>query len=493
MDLALLSCFLLSPLFGAAACILLIPRWAAAFSLLIGTTNCLIAFYLWTTVNPAILTPALFLSFPWILDLSDYLLAVDGLNIGFLVLSQILGLIALWQNRRTSYRFSTACLLVIQTAWTIAFTSVDLLLTASAVSVGCLAGFLLLQGEQEDEIPRSVVAFTVASNTLLLCGALILGACHFFYFSFFSTRFFDLLKLTPILSTSPGLAALSGLGLGMLVVSILGLAGSFPTHIWMPRFLMLNSLPAKTWRLGAGILFPAYFWIHWILPMFLDPHSKILLTVATFSAFGSLYCSIVALNSKDLTQWLAAVAATFGSFTAFGMAINRPQTIYGSILFAFAGALVCIGLLALIDRFSRVFASTQPFEISCLLRANKKCAIILAVLLLVTLGVPGSPFFGAYLLTVAESFATLPAPTFCVGLAFCIVGFSVFRLFLPLFSGESPYRELEKKPDLTQRSFSLYLALLIPLAFLAIRPSAVHEKITPLLKHFSKYAPEAER
>lgn len=482
MDSNLLASFLLSPLVGAALCFFFSTRLASHMGFFIGLIPPLVCAYLWCVIDPQQIAAPTFFTFPWIPEVADYSLAVNGLNLPFLAVSQIVVAVALWQNRQTTSWLSTPCLLFIELALMAAFTSQDFLLFAAAAELVAFGTLLIAQMESQEEMPRFPLAFAVLSSVFLLLPAVMIGALHFSQFSFFSTQFSELRKMAPSFQEGTGLAFLSSAAFCMLIVSTWVRACVVPCHFWLPVLLEHRSTSAKTVALGTGTLLAVFCWTQWIMPIFPGAYASASHWLCLLTSAAALYSSILALTSRTLRSWLAATVSAQGSFALFGLSVVSTETIQGSFFHTLAWSLMSVGLLAFIDRFHRLHESDDPYEIGSLIDGSPRSAILLGSFLFFLMAIPGSAFFVSSLLVLSGVFLSHPWLTMVTGIASVFVVCSAARIFLPLFSGKSPYREIRPKADLSRIGLFWGIALLFPLLFLGFVPSKLREKTEPALK-----------
>jgi NADH:ubiquinone oxidoreductase subunit 4 (subunit M) len=482
MDLHLLSLGLLSPLIGAATLWLVPPLIAGRVACFFGGIPLLICLFLWFQIDPSLVSPPLFLSANWIPSIANYSLAVSGLNLPFLLVSQAVSAVALWQNKNSGSWFCSPCLLLVQAALVVALTSQDLLLFCAALGTVAMGSWLVLLIENEHPLAFSSLAFAVLEHLSLWFAALLLGTLHFFQFSFFSTEISQLRQLNLVFPAEEKISLLVNAIFAAMVLASGLRAGIFPSHFRLIRDVAQSSTATKTLRLGTDTLLALYTWVHWILPLFPHIYSQTSSALCLFFACAGLYSALLALSCRTLHEWLGAVYSAQSCFVFTGLLVLSGDTLQGAVFHGLAWSISASLFVALSDRFYRFYGTTDPYEIGSLVDKNGRTALVLGIAACLTVPLPGGPSFVSHLLILSGLLNTHPGIALVATLTCLGTICSLYRLLPPLFSGVSAFREIRVVPDLSWRAAVPALGLCLLLLIVGIYPSSLRQKMEPAIK-----------
>ena len=261
----------------------------------------------------------------------QYFLGVDGLSAPMVLLTGLLGLVAVFGSWGIQHRVREyfMWLLVLQTAVMGVFTSLDFLMFFIFWELELIPMFFLISiwgsGRKEYSAMKFVI-FTFIGSAFMLVGILAL---------FFSTNphTFDM-TLLPELLKSASLVLPVGLTFTLLFVAFAVKLPVWPLHTWLPDAHTDAPTAASVMLAGVLLKMGAYGMIRVSVAMFPGVVSDVAWLIATAGVINVLYGAVVTLRQTDLKRLIA-----FSSVSHMGFVLIGISSVVGV-----AGSVTSVGL-----------------------------------------------------------------------------------------------------------------------------------------------------
>ncbi len=277
-------------------------------------------------------------------------LALDGLGLVMIVLTSLLGIIAVlasWSEIQQSVGFFHFNLLWVLSGVTGVFLAADLFLFYLFWELMLVPMYLLIAvwgAERRIYAAVKFFLFTQISGLLMLVAIVSLAIQHFQSTGAYSFSYEDLLS-TPL---SPGVATL--LMFGFLAAFAVKLP-AFPLHTWLPD--AHTEAPTAGSVLLAGLLLKtgAFGMLRFVLPLFPGPSREWSSLLMVLGVAGILYGAILAFSQSDLKRMVAYTSVSHMGFVLLGIFSGNELALQGALvqmvshgistgaLFVFAGSL----------------------------------------------------------------------------------------------------------------------------------------------------------
>ena len=408
----------------------------------------------------------------WIPSINaQYFLGVDGLSLPMLILTTLLGFIAVLVSWRVNLRPREyfAALLFLETGILGVFCSLDLLLFFLFWELEIIPMYLLISiwgsGRKEYSAIKFVI-FTLIGSAMMLAGILLL---------YFHAGTFDMVALASL-----GLGtALSGLlAAAIFFLLFIGFAVKlplFPLHTWLPD--AHTDAPTAVSVMLAGVLIKmgGYGLIRIcvsIFPETAESYAPLLLSLALVSI---IYGAAITLRQRDLKRLIAYSSISHMGFVVLGVFAFTQVSMTGATLQMFSHGIITGLLFALVGL---VYDKTHVRDIIRLGGLARQMPIIVAVFSvagLAALGLPGTSGFAAEFLVFLGSFDSTVVSGIHVYTIFGVLGVVlaagyILWMLQRVFYGP-PKPEYEGVPDANKLERFYIFALVALIMLIGIYPS----------------------
>ena len=250
----------------------------------------------------------------------DYFLGLDGVSVPFVLLTSILGLVAVlasW-NIKTRVREYFVWILVLQTAIMGVFTSLDFLLFFVFWEIELVPMFLLISiwgtGRKEYSAMKFLI-YTFFGSAFMLVGILAL---------FFTTGTFNMTELPLEVARTTSVIPI-GLIFFLLFIAFAVKLPVFPLHTWLPD--AHTDAPTAVSVILAGVLLKmgGYGMIRILVTIFPDVIIDVAQIIVILGVINVLYGAVITLRQTDLKRLIA-----FSSISHMGYVLIGISSIVGS-------------------------------------------------------------------------------------------------------------------------------------------------------------------
>ncbi|MCH8825319.1 MAG: NADH-quinone oxidoreductase subunit M [Chloroflexi bacterium] len=330
----------------------------------------------------------------------QYFMGVDGLSVPFVLLTGLLGFVAVtasW-NIRFRVREYFMWLLALQTGVMGVFISLDFLMFFLFWEVELLPMFFLISiwgsepRKKREYSAMKFLIFTFLGSAFMLVGILVL---------FFSTGTFDMTVLPDAIAGSKLLLP-AGVVFTLLFVAFAVKLPLWPFHTWLPD--AHTDAPTAGSVMLAGVLLKmgGYGMIRISIGMFPEVVANVAWLLATAGVMNIVYGAIVVFRQTDLKRLIAYSSVSHMGFVVLGLASVAgvagsvsPLGLTGASMQMFTHGTIT-GLLFLLVGFIYDKAHTRYIpDLGGLAKRMPFITIALMVAGLASLGLPGTSGFVA--------------------------------------------------------------------------------------------------
>jgi len=336
----------------------------------------------------------------------QYFLGVDGLSLPMLILTALLGLIAVLVSWKIDLRAREyfAWLLILETGILGVFCSLDLILFFLFWEVELIPMYLLISiwgsGRKEYSAMKFVL-YTLVGSALMLAGILILYS---------QAGTFDMTVLAGM-----GLEAALGslMATAIFFLLFIGYAVKlpvFPLHTWLPD--AHTDAPTAVSVILAGILIKmgGYGMIRVCVGIFPETAKDYAPLLVALAVVGIIYGAAVTLRQTDLKRLIAYSSISHMGFVLLGIFALSQVSMTGATLQMFSHGIITGLLFALAGL---IYDKTHERSIPLLGGLARQMPIILVIFSvagLAALGLPSTSGFAAEFLVFLGSFNSEVVP-----------------------------------------------------------------------------------
>jgi NADH-quinone oxidoreductase subunit M len=405
-------------------------------------------------------------------------LAMDGISLLLLVLTLLLGLVAIassWSEIEFKPGLFQANLL-----WTLAgvcgvFLAMDLFLFFLFWEVMLVPMYLLIAiwgHENRAYAAMKFFLFTQVSGLLMLLAIVVLAFQGSAANGFLSFSYFDLLGL----DLEPRAALLTMLG--FFLAFTVKLPG-FPFHTWLPD--AHTQAPTAGSVLLAGILLKtgAYGLLRFCIPLFPEASMQFAPVAMGLGVAGVIYGAVLAFAQTDFKRLVAYSSVSHMGFVLLGLYAWNTLALQGAIMQMVAHGVSTAALFMLAGALQHRLHTRDMTRMGGLWHNAPRmggCAMFFA---LASLGLPGLGNFVGEFLVLVGLFAVYPWITAAAALG--LITAAVYSLWMMQQAFQGSPDEQRRMPDFGPREMVTMGAMMIALLWLGMYPQPVLDLAQPVL------------
>jgi len=405
-------------------------------------------------------------------------LAMDGLSLLLVVLTLLLGLIAIaasWSEIDFKHGLFQANLL-----WTLAgvcgvFLALDLFLFFLFWEVMLIPMYLLIAiwGHENKAIAAmKFFIFTQASGLLMLVAIVVLAWHAAQSSGQFSFSYFALLQYS--MPGTLGFVTMLGFFLAFTVK-----LPAFPFHTWLPD--AHTQAPTAGSVLLAGILLKtgAYGLLRFCIPLFPEASIQMAPTAMYLGITGVIYGAVLAFAQSDFKRLVAYSSVSHMGFVLLGLYAWNNLALQGAIMQMVAHGISTAALFMMAGALQHRLHTRDMGRMGGLWHQAPRmgaCAMFFAV---ASLGLPGLGNFVAEFLVLAGLFAVQPWITAVAALG--LITGAIYSLWLIQQAFQGRPDEERNMADFGAREMLTMLAMMVALIWLGIYPQPVLDLAQPVL------------
>lgn len=341
----------------------------------------------------------------------SYYLGIDGLNLPMVILTSMLGFLAVFVSWKidTRVREYFAYLLLLVSSILGVFLSLDLVLFLLFWEIEIIPMYFLISiwgHGRKDYSAIKYVIYTIFGGAMLLAGVLLLY-----------------LKAAPVMPAGQSafdMIALRDVGLEGLAQAIpfLGIAFALlmvgfavklpvvPLHTWLPDAHTDAPTAVSVMLAGALLKMGGYGMIRLCVSIFPETARDYAPVLIAFAVIGVLYGAALTLRQTDLKRLIAYSSVSHMGYVLLGIFALSTASIAGATLQMFAHGIISGLLFAMCGLvYDKVHTRHIP-DLGGLARQMPIIVAVFSVAGLASLGLPGTAGFAAEFITFMGAFGS---------------------------------------------------------------------------------------
>jgi NADH-quinone oxidoreductase subunit M len=399
MNIPVLSLLIFLPLIGAIFLALVKSsdvRNAKAVALWISCLNLLLALVMWSQFDATNPQFQFVEQYDWVTSMRcSYHIGIDGLSIYFILLSTILipmCILSSFDKIASRIREYMIAFLLLETFMIGFFCALDAILF-----------YLFFEGVL---IPMFLIIGLWGGNNRIY-------ACFKFFLYTFLGSVFMLIALVKLYgdTNTTNLIAMSAHTIPLatqkwlfwaFVAAFAVKIPMWPVHTWLPDAHVEAPTAGSVILAGVLLKMGGYGLLRVVLPILPDASHLFAPIMIALSLIGIVYTSLVALAQTDIKKLIAYSSVAHMGFVTLGIFTFSPQGIAGAVMqmishgFVSAALFLCVGVIY--DRYH----TREIKEYGGLINLMPRYASLFFILLIASIGVPGtSGFIGEFLVLAA--------------------------------------------------------------------------------------------
>lgn len=492
----LLLWLILIPFIGGLLCWLIeilggrSPRWMALLSM--GATLA-ISLYLWTQGTYSLSPAESGTSWPyepfkvqWIpaLGISLYL-AIDGLSLLMVVLTSLLGIMAIlcsWKEIKHYVGFFHLNLLWILGAVIGVFLAMDLflffvfweLMLVPMYFLIALWGHKAATGRSRISAATKFFIYTQASGLLMLISILALVFINFKNTGVYSFAYEDLLNVS--MSETTQFIIMLGFFIAFAVKMPV-----VPLHGWLPDAHSQAPTAGSVDLAGILLKTAAYGLLRFCLPFFPEASITFAPVVMVLGLIGIFYGAWMAFAQTDIKRLIAYTSISHMGFVLIAIYTGNQVAYQGVVIQMVAHGLSAAALFIICGQIYERLHTRDMREMGGLWTRIKWIPALTLAFAAANLGMPGTGNFVGEFMILIGSFSV--APTIIIIATFALVFASVYSLIMVQRAFYGPAKSETPLKGMNKREMSIILTLLVLLILLGVYPNPILETSSGAMTH----------
>ncbi|MEO7299364.1 MAG: NADH-quinone oxidoreductase subunit M [Verrucomicrobiota bacterium] len=419
---------------------------------------------------------------PWVTSLGiNYHVAVDGLNVGLILMGTIVAFAAVCVSRSIkTYEKEFYILLLVMTGGILgAFASFDLFFFYFFHELALVPTFIMIgvwgRGENKNYATFQITLYLSLGALLALAGLIAL------YLQLpLDHRTFNIVELTKYFKAQPMTLAAQQFIFPLLLFGFGILVSLWPFHTWAP--LGYGSAPTATAMLHAGVLkkFGLYGLLRIALPLMPDAAQSWMHVLAFLCLGNIIHCGFVAMRQRDLNLLIGNSSVAHMGFCFLGIASLSLIGVTGAVTVMIAHGLLAALTFALSGYLYQQTGTLDMGKMGGLLRQIPFIGAALVMAAMAGCGLPGFANFPGEALVLFGSWKVFPFVTaLAVWGALVIGAIYMLRAVRNILHGPLVATPLEPRDAISLWRKFPYGLLLASLLLFGFIPSLLTDKIKP--------------
>ncbi len=410
-----------------------------------------------------------------------YHLGVDGISIYFVLLSTFLTpicLISCWKSIEKRVKEYMVAFLILETFMIGTFCALDSVLFYVFFEGVLLPMFLIIGiwgGKRRVYAAFKFFLYTLLGSVLMLVALLAL---------YYQTGTTDIVALAD-----------NALPLNWQIWLWLAFFASFavkmpmwPVHTWLPDAHVEAPTAGSVILAGVLLKMGGYGFLRFSLPILPDASAYFSDMVFWMSIVAIVYTALVALVQEDMKKLIAYSSVSHMGFVTLGIFSANQQGVDGAMFQMLSHGIISAALFLCVGVVYDRLHTREISRYGGLVKNMPKYATVFMVLMLGSVGLPGTSGFVGEFLTLMGAFQanTIIAAFATTGVVFGAAYMLV--LYRRVIFGEPKNADASAMKDLTKVEFGYLVPLVVMVIIFGVAPGLVMKNISPsvekLLLHY---------
>jgi NADH-quinone oxidoreductase subunit M len=421
---------------------------------------------------------------PWIPSLGiSYKVGIDGISlllvmlVTFIMPITVLSSFAAIKKRLKEFFFS---LLILETAMTGAFVSLDLFLFYIFWEAMLIPMYFLIGvwgGERRIYAAVKFFIFTMVGSLMMLVGIIYVV---FAYKAQTGVMTFEYSKLLGIL-LNPEQQWLLFLAFGLAFAIKVPM---FPFHTWLPDAHVEAPTAGSVILAGVLLKMGTYGFIRFAMPMFPLAAIKAIPLISILAIIGIIYGALVAMVQTDIKKLVAYSSVSHLGFVMLGLFALNTQAVEGAIYQMLnhgisTGALFLLVGVVYERRHTRLIA-----DYGGLTKVMPWFAVYFMIFTLSSIGLPPLNGFVGEFMILLGVFAANPLYAILAATGVVLGAIYMLWMYKRVFYGEVTHEENKSLKDLVPREIAVFAPLILMVFLMGVYSKPFISRMEPSVEKF---------
>lgn len=253
----------------------------------------------------------------------------------------------------------------------------------------------------------------------------------------------------------------------------------WPVHTWLPDAHVEAPTAGSVILAGVLLKMGGYGFLRFSMPMFPEATEYFAPMIMWLSVIAIIYTSLVALVQEDMKKLIAYSSVAHMGFVTLGIFSATTQGVEGGIFQMLSHGIISAALFLCVGVVYDRLHTREISRYGGLVNNMPKYATVFMLLMLASVGLPGTSGFVGEFLTLMGAFqanttiAVFATTGVVLGAAYMLV------LYRRVVFGDSKNADAAAMKDLTKLEYSYLVPLVLIVLWLGIAPSYVMDRVSP--------------
>lgn len=253
----------------------------------------------------------------------------------------------------------------------------------------------------------------------------------------------------------------------------------WPVHTWLPDAHVEAPTAGSVILAGVLLKMGGYGFLRFSMPMFPEATELFAPMVMWLSVIAIIYTSLVALVQEDMKKLIAYSSVAHMGFVTLGIFSATTQGVEGGIFQMLSHGIISAALFLCVGVVYDRLHTREISRYGGLVNNMPKYATVFMLLMLASVGLPGTSGFVGEFLTLMGAFqanttiAVFATTGVVLGAAYMLV------LYRRVIFGQLKHKDAAAMKDLTKLEYSYLVPLVLIVLWLGVAPSYVMDRVSP--------------
>ncbi|PZQ43894.1 MAG: NADH-quinone oxidoreductase subunit M [Micavibrio aeruginosavorus] len=264
----------------------------------------------------------------------------------------------------------------------------------------------------------------------------------------------------------------------------------WPVHTWLPDAHVEAPTAGSVILAGVLLKMGGYGFLRFSLPILPEASAYFTDMVFVMSVIAIVYTALVALVQEDMKKLIAYSSVSHMGFVTLGIFTGTQQGVDGAMFQMLSHGIISAALFLCVGVVYDRLHTREIARYGGLVKNMPKYATVFMVLMLGSVGLPGTSGFVGEFLTLMGSFqvntyvAVFATTGVVFGAAYMLV------LYRKVIFGEQKNADAAAMPDLTKTEYGYLVPLVLMVILFGVAPGLVMKNVSPsvaaLLEQYQK-------
>ncbi|MBT3907297.1 MAG: NADH-quinone oxidoreductase subunit M [Rhodospirillaceae bacterium] len=245
----------------------------------------------------------------------------------------------------------------------------------------------------------------------------------------------------------------------------------WPVHTWLPDAHVEAPTAGSVILAGVLLKFGGYGFLRFSLPMFPIASADFAPLIFTLSIIAVIYTSLVALAQEDMKKLIAYSSVAHMGFVTIGAFTMTKQGIEGSVFVMLSHGIVSAALFLIVGVVYDRIHSREINAYGGLVERMPSYAVIFMIMMLASVGLPGTAGFVGEFLVLVGAFAHDSWLAAFAATGVILGACYMLYLYRRVIFGKLTKESLKKILDLSPREIAVFAPLVFLVLWMGIYPT----------------------